>query len=202
MNIHDMKKNSREIMSGYRLTMPYGGSAHGASGQQHVRTCQQIVYYFLLFFYQCCIKCLCLCTVNFSLQKISKTKLKSHICVPYFLVFDDIIYNSRTRRDQPCWFRVPKVGMIAANDGVLLRNHIPCILRKHFKGKPYYVELLDLFNEVEFQTAAGQMIDLITTQEGEKDLSKYTLSLHRRIVQYKTAYYSLKLIPAMQFKQY
>ena len=92
--------------------------------------------------------------------------------------------------------------MIAANDGVLLRNHIPCILRKHFKGKPYYVELLDLFNEVEFQTAAGQMIDLITTQEGEKDLSKYTLSLHRRIVQYKTAYYSLKLIPAMQFKQY
>jgi len=53
--------------------------------------------------------------------------------------------------------------MIAANDGGLLRNHIPRILRKHFKGKPYYVELLDLFDEVEFQTAAGQMIDLITT---------------------------------------
>ena len=83
--------------------------------------------------------------------------------------------------------------MIAANDGVLLRNHIPRILRKHFKGKPYYVELLDLFNEVEFQTAAGQMIDLITTLEGEKDLSKYTLSLHRRIVQYKTAFYSFYL---------
>lgn len=41
-----------------------------------------------------------------------------------------------------------KVGMIAANDGVLLRNHIPRILRKHFRGKPYYVDLLDLFNEV------------------------------------------------------
>ena len=38
--------------------------------------------------------------------------------------------------------------MIAANDGVLLRNHIPRILRKHFRGKPYYVDLLDLFNEV------------------------------------------------------
>nr|ACJ84427.1 unknown [Medicago truncatula] len=111
----------------------------------------------------------------------------------YFLVLDDIMDNSHTRRGQPCWYRVPKVGMIAANDGVLLRNHIPRILRKHFKGKPYYVELLDLFNEVEFQTAAGQMIDLITTLEGEKDLSKYTLSLHRRIVQYKTAYYSFYL---------
>jgi farnesyl diphosphate synthase len=37
------------------------------------------------------------------------------------------------------------------------------------------------------------MIDLITTLEGEKDLSNYTLSLHRHIVQYKTAYYSFYL---------
>ncbi|KAL3820852.1 hypothetical protein ACJIZ3_006757 [Penstemon smallii] len=111
----------------------------------------------------------------------------------YFLVLDDIMDNSHTRRGQPCWFRVPKVGMIAVNDGIILRNHIPRILKKHFRGKPYYVDLLDLFNEVEFQTASGQMIDLITTIEGEKDLSKYSLPLHRRIVQYKTAYYSFYL---------
>nr|ACN63187.1 farnesyl diphosphate synthase [Euphorbia pekinensis] len=111
----------------------------------------------------------------------------------YFLVLDDIMDGSHTRRGQPCWFRLPKVGMIAANDGIMLRNHIPRILKKHFRGKPYYVDLLDLFNEVEFQTASGQMIDLITTLEGEKDLNKYTLSLHRRIVQYKTAYYSFYL---------
>ncbi|KAL6520438.1 glycerol channel [Orobanche hederae] len=111
----------------------------------------------------------------------------------YFLVLDDIMDNSHTRRGQPCWFRVPKVGMIAANDGILLRNHIPRILKIHFREKPYYVDLLDLFNEVEFQTASGQMIDLITTIEGEKDLSKYSLPLHRRIVQYKTAYYSFYL---------
>ncbi|XP_050213327.1 farnesyl pyrophosphate synthase 1 [Mercurialis annua] len=111
----------------------------------------------------------------------------------YFLVLDDIMDGSHTRRGQPCWFRVPKVGIIAANDGVLLRNHIPRILKNQFRGKPYYVDLLELFNEVEFQTASGQMIDLITTLEGEKDLSKYTLSLHRRIVQYKTAYYSFYL---------
>ncbi|KAK9734962.1 hypothetical protein RND81_04G174300 [Saponaria officinalis] len=111
----------------------------------------------------------------------------------YFLVLDDIMDNSHTRRGQPCWFRVPKVGMIAANDGVVLRNHIPRILKNHFRDKKYYVDLLDLFNEVEFQTASGQMIDLITTIDGEKDLSKYSLDLHRRIVQYKTAYYSFYL---------
>nr|APV45530.1 farnesyl diphosphate synthase [Hedera helix] len=111
----------------------------------------------------------------------------------YFLVLDDIMDSSHTRRGQPCWFRLPKVGMIAVNDGILLRNHIPRILKKHFRQKPYYVDLLDLFNEVEFQTACGQMIDLITTLVGEKDLSKYSLPIHRQIVQYKTAYYSFYL---------
>ncbi|GFZ12707.1 farnesyl diphosphate synthase 1 [Actinidia rufa] len=111
----------------------------------------------------------------------------------YFLVLDDIMDNSQTRRGQPCWYRLPKVGMIAVNDGIVLRNHIPRILKKHFRGKPCYVDLLDLFNEVEFQTACGQMIDLITTLEGEKDLSKYSIPLHHRIVQYKTAYYSFYL---------
>nr|ARA73616.1 farnesyl diphosphate synthase [Lepidium apetalum] len=111
----------------------------------------------------------------------------------YFLVLDDIMDNSVTRRGQPCWFRVPQVGMVAINDGILLRNHIHRILKKHFREMPYYVDLVDLFNEVEMQTACGQMIDLITTFEGEKDLSKYSLSIHRRIVQYKTAYYSFYL---------
>ncbi|KAI3834502.1 hypothetical protein MKX03_011962 [Papaver bracteatum] len=92
----------------------------------------------------------------------------------YFLVLDDIMDNSHTRRGQPCWFRVEKVFTC---------NHIPRILKKHFRGKPYYVDLLELFNEVEFQTASGQMLDLITTLDGEK-------IYHRRIVQYKTAYYS------------
>jgi hypothetical protein len=38
--------------------------------------------------------------------------------------------------------------MIACNDGIILRNHISRILRRHFRGEPYYADLLDLFNEV------------------------------------------------------
>lgn len=38
--------------------------------------------------------------------------------------------------------------MIAVNDGVILRNQIPRILKKHFRDTKYYVDLLDLFNEV------------------------------------------------------
>jgi farnesyl diphosphate synthase len=111
----------------------------------------------------------------------------------YFLVLDDIMDDSHTRRGQPCWFRVPQVGSIAINDGIILRNHITRMLRLHFRGKLYYADLLDLFNEVEFKTASGQLLDLITTHEGEKDLNKYNIGVHRRIVQYKTSYYSFYL---------
>eukprot|EP01018_Ginkgo_biloba_P010182 Gb_29808 [translate_table: standard] len=86
-----------------------------------------------------------------------------------------------------------KVGLIAANDGILLRTHISRILKLHFQTKPYYVDLCDLFNEVEFQTASGQMLDLITTHEGAIDLAKYKMPTYLRIVQYKTAYYSFYL---------
>ncbi|KAJ7266498.1 hypothetical protein O6H91_10G015900 [Diphasiastrum complanatum] len=111
----------------------------------------------------------------------------------YFLVLDDIMDNSVTRRGQPCWFRVPKVGLIAVNDGIILRTHISRILKSHFRKKPYYTDLVDLFNEVEYQTASGQMLDLITTPAGEVDLSKYTIETYLRIVEFKTAYYSFYL---------
>ncbi|TXG68070.1 hypothetical protein EZV62_009345 [Acer yangbiense] len=65
----------------------------------------------------------------------------------YLLVLDDIEDNSHLRHGRPCWFRLPQIGMVAVNDGIVLRNHICRILKNHFKGKPYYVDLLDLFNE-------------------------------------------------------
>lgn len=111
----------------------------------------------------------------------------------YFLVLDDMMDGSITRRGQPCWYRVPQVGLIAVNDGIIIRNHIFRMLKCHFRSKAYYLELNDLFNEVEFQTCAGQMLDLITTPAGEVDLSKYVISTYLKIVQCKTAYYSFYL---------
>ncbi|KAI7745926.1 hypothetical protein M8C21_005554, partial [Ambrosia artemisiifolia] len=104
----------------------------------------------------------------------------------FLLVHDDIMDGSHTRRGHPCWFRLPEVGMAAVNDGALLSNHVYRILKKYFQRKSYYVNLVDLFNEVEFLTITGQMIDA-----REKDLSKYSLSLNSRIVLYKSGYCSL-----------
>ncbi|KAL8505239.1 hypothetical protein ACS0TY_016455 [Phlomoides rotata] len=109
------------------------------------------------------------------------------------LVEDDIMDNSHTRRGQACWFRVTKVGKIAVFNGIILFNHISRILKKHFKKKPFRVDLLDLFNEVAFQTASGQMLDLISTTGEEKDLSNYSLHHYRHIALYKTGYYTFYL---------
>ncbi|KAJ6543980.1 farnesyl-diphosphate synthase [Mycena capillaripes] len=111
----------------------------------------------------------------------------------FFLVSDDIMDTSITRRGQPCWYRKPGVGMIAINDGFMLEAAIYFLLKKHFRSAPYYVDLVEIFLETTHQTDMGQLIDLITAPEEKVDLSKFSLDKHRLIVIYKTAYYSFYL---------
>ncbi|KAK9454562.1 isoprenoid synthase domain-containing protein [Dipodascopsis uninucleata] len=115
----------------------------------------------------------------------------------FFLVSDDIMDSSKTRRGQPCWYLVPKVGMIAINDAFMLESAIYILLKKYFKGESYYIDLVELFHDVTFQTEAGQLLDLITAPEDEVDLSKFSLDKHSFIVIYKTAFYSFYLPVAL-----
>ncbi len=110
-----------------------------------------------------------------------------------FLVWDDIMDESVTRRGQPCWFRNPKVEMVAINDGLVLECQIYSMLKKHCKTHTGYAELLEMFHEITYKTASGQLLDLITAPIGEVDLSKYTEEAYMRIVTYKTAYYTFYL---------
>ena len=111
----------------------------------------------------------------------------------FFLVADDMMDGSLTRRGQDCWYKVKDVGMVAINDCILLEAHIYAILKTHFRKEPYYLELLELFHEVTYQTSTGQMLDLITAPIGTVDLSRYTMEAYMRIVTYKTAYYTFYL---------
>lgn len=49
-----------------------------------------------------------------------------------FLVMDDIMDESETRRGQICWYLQPDVKMNAINDGLLLEAQIYVILKKYF----------------------------------------------------------------------
>ncbi|KAF4610428.1 hypothetical protein D9613_007036 [Agrocybe pediades] len=111
----------------------------------------------------------------------------------YFLVSDDIMDSSITRRGQPCWYRLPEINLIAINDSFMLEGAIYHLLKVHFRSEPYYADLLDLFHETTYQTEMGQLVDLITAPEDKVDLSKFSLERHRLIVIYKTAFYSFYL---------
>lgn len=115
----------------------------------------------------------------------------------FFLVSDDIMDSSQTRRGQPCWYLQPGVGMIAINDAFMLESAIFILLKKHFRRHPAYVEMMELFHEVTFQTELGQTCDLLTAPEDSVDLSRFSLDKYRFIVVYKTAFYSFYLPVAL-----
>jgi len=101
--------------------------------------------------------------------------------------------------------------MIAINDSLMLGAAIYHLLKLHFRGESYYVDLLERFHETTYRTEMGQLVDLITAPGGEVDLTRFSLEKfvtlliifpipnasdnrrHRLIVVYKTAYYSFDL---------
>ncbi|KAJ6583025.1 farnesyl-diphosphate synthase [Mycena vulgaris] len=96
------------------------------------------------------------------------------------------------------WYRAPGIGMIVINDSFMLEGAIYYLLKKHFRGTPYYVDLLELFHGTTCQTEMGQLIDLITAPEDHVDLNRFPLDkCHCLIIIYKTAYYSFYLPVAL-----
>ncbi|KAL6807189.1 terpenoid synthase [Trichoderma sp. SZMC 28013] len=115
----------------------------------------------------------------------------------FFLVSDDIMDGSITRRGQPCWYRQEGVGMIAINDAFILESGIYIILKKFFRDHPRYIELVELFHETSFQTELGQLCDLLTAPEDVVNLDNFSLEKYSFIVIYKTAFYSFYLPVAL-----
>ncbi|KAK3685971.1 farnesyl pyrophosphate synthetase [Podospora appendiculata] len=119
----------------------------------------------------------------------------------FFLVSDDIMDSSITRRGKPCWYRQEGVGMIAINDAFMLESAIYQLLKKLFRTHPRYVDFLELFHETSYQTECGQLCDLLTAPEDVVNLDNFSLDKYSFIVIYKTAYYSFYLPVALALLQ-
>jgi farnesyl diphosphate synthase len=119
----------------------------------------------------------------------------------FFLVSDDIMDTSITRRGKPCWYRQEGVGMIAINDAFMLESAIYTLLKKYFRSHPAYVDLIELFHETSYQTELGQLTDLLTAPEDNVDLDNFSMEKYRFIVIYKTSYYSFFLPVALALHQ-
>ena len=116
----------------------------------------------------------------------------------FFLVADDVMDGSITRRGQPCWYKLHEVQLIAVNDSFILESVVFKILKRYFGSEPFYLQLLDLFIEVTRQTEFGQLLDLTSQPlSGTIDLSRFTIERYTSIVKYKTAFYSFYLPVAL-----
>ncbi|CAG8646664.1 13808_t:CDS:2, partial [Racocetra fulgida] len=73
----------------------------------------------------------------------------------FFLVSDDIMDASITRRGNPCWYKMEGVGNIAINDALILESAIYFFLKKYFRKDAYYVDLLELFHEDDYLDCFG-----------------------------------------------
>jgi farnesyl diphosphate synthase len=111
-----------------------------------------------------------------------KEKFDAHVlgwCIEmlqaFFLIQDDIMDGSITRRGQPCWYRRENVGMVAINDSMIIEMAIYRLLKKYFRSHSSYPEFVELFHETTFQTEMGQLMDLITAPEGDVDLNRFSI---------------------------
>ncbi|XP_063461014.1 farnesyl pyrophosphate synthase isoform X5 [Pan paniscus] len=95
----------------------------------------------------------------------------------FFLVADDIMDSSLTRRGQICWYQKPGVGLDAINDANLLEACIYRLLKLYCREQPYYLNLIELFLQV--YCRQGPM--------------PRGCSWYKSIVKYKTAFYSFYL---------
>ena len=93
------------------------------------------------------------CTKSYHFKKFKRSKINSKgqrqiYFQAHFLVADDIMDGSITRRGQPCWYKKDNIGMMAVNDALILESCIYELLDKHLKGDPYYHDAVDAFHKV------------------------------------------------------
>ncbi|EPQ59858.1 recombinant farnesyl diphosphate synthase At 2.6 angstroms resolution [Gloeophyllum trabeum ATCC 11539] len=117
----------------------------------------------------------------------------------WLLVADDVMDHSATRRGKPCWYKMQGVNLIAINDAFMLESAIYFLLKKYFRQESYYVDLLELFQDITYETEMGQLLDLLTaTENSDKvDLSKFSFEGYRRIAIYKSAFFTIHLPVAL-----
>lgn len=117
----------------------------------------------------------------------------------FFLVADDIMDDSHTRRTKPCWFRTNNLGVKAFNDSILLESVLYQLVSSYCRQQPYYLDILELLHDVTLQTSLGQAMDLLSAPNANEkpNIDEFTMRKYNAIVKYKTAYYSFFLPVAL-----
>jgi len=90
-----------------------------------------------------------------------------------FLVADDIMDGSETRRGKNCWYKLDNVGLTAINDSLSIESCVYSLLRSLPSNLPVD-DLVSLFHEVTQVTEMGQTLDMQNSELAMVDLDRFT----------------------------
>lgn len=110
-----------------------------------------------------------------------------------FLVADDVMDQSTTRRGKPCWYRNPDIGLSAINDAFLMESCVFSMLKISCKNHPFYLDLVDLFHTTILNTQIGQTMDIAVTSKPPGEFVSFTEEHYMTTITYKTSFYSFCL---------
>eukprot|EP00770_Monocercomonoides_exilis_P013377 MONOS_13324.1-p1 / transcript=MONOS_13324.1 / gene=MONOS_13324 / organism=Monocercomonoides_exilis_PA203 / gene_product=Farnesyl pyrophosphate synthase 2 / transcript_product=Farnesyl pyrophosphate synthase 2 / location=Mono_scaffold00809:499-1759(-) / protein_length=328 / sequence_SO=supercontig / SO=protein_coding / is_pseudo=false len=76
-----------------------------------------------------------------------------------FLIADDVIDRSPTRRGKPTWYKLPDIGLSGINDAFMLENTVYVVLRHFFKEHILLDRIISVFQNTIWRTTIGEYID-------------------------------------------
>ncbi|WKX89489.1 hypothetical protein Q1695_008836 [Nippostrongylus brasiliensis] len=105
----------------------------------------------------------------------------------FYIIIDDIMDESETRRGKPCWYKHPNVGLSAINDALILDAFIEEIMRELYPAHPQVDRLCSSYQNARKTTLLGQLLD--TSSVRQPDL--FTWDRYEQLVGMKTSHYSV-----------
>lgn len=130
-----------------------------------------------------------------------------------FLMADDVIDQSVTRRGKPCWYKVKGVGLKAINDALILEMMMYRIINVNLPDEIYKHDILSFLMDITYHTELGQLMDLQLSGDsqdhdalkldGNQEITEdkvFDENLYQYLVIKKTAYYSFYAPVALAMK--
>uniref|UniRef100_A0A8R1HL75 Farnesyl pyrophosphate synthase n=1 Tax=Caenorhabditis japonica TaxID=281687 RepID=A0A8R1HL75_CAEJA len=121
------------------------------------------------------------------LKAVCEAAATLEIIQSFYLIADDIMDASETRRGKPCWYRREGVGMSAINDAFIMDSFVEDILRLSLPGHVNLDRLCEAYRRSKQKTLIGQVLDTSSVHQ----TSSFTWDRYELMVENKTSHYTV-----------
>ncbi|CAI4230925.1 unnamed protein product [Auanema sp. JU1783] len=120
------------------------------------------------------------------LKKVAQVACTMEMVQSSYLILDDIMDQSQTRRGEPCWYKRKNIGYGAINDGILIECFVDDLIEQIIPNHPNLNRILKAFRKSKRNTILGQLID----SDSQGKMASFTWERYEQLVQFKTSHYT------------